>query len=278
MGTLYIVATPIGNLGDISARALDVLGSVALIAAEDTRHTGKLLAHFDIKTPLVSYHSFNERTRRERLLAALADGDVALVSDAGTPVIADPGHELVNAAIAAGFRISPIPGPSSLTAAVSASGLVDGPFLALGFLPRKGKERTTILAKAAATSYSIVLFESPNRVAKTLSDLANTFGDRRCFVARELTKLHEELRWGDVSNLALKYKGETVKGEVVIVVAGDDRPQPSNEDVESVVVQLLNSGLKPSEAAREATSLTGGSRSDLYRLAIAISKGKSAGE
>ncbi len=200
MGTLYIVATPIGNLGDISQRALDVLGGVSLIAAEDTRHTGKLLAYFNIKTPIVSYHTFNERARREQLLEALSRGDVALVADAGTPGIADPGHDLVAAAIEAGIVVSPIPGASSLTAAVSVSGLINGPFLTLGFLPRKGKERAMALARAATTSYPVVIFESPNRLGKTLSDLASVFGQRRALVARELTKLHEELRWGELES------------------------------------------------------------------------------
>jgi 16S rRNA (cytidine1402-2'-O)-methyltransferase len=272
LGTLYIVATPIGNLGDISQRALDILAHVSLIAAEDTRHTGKLLARFGITTPVLSYHMFNERARREQLLQALERGDVALVSDAGTPAIADPGHDLVKAAIEVGVAVSPIPGPSSLTAAVSASGLVEGPFLTLGFLPRKGKERITILARAAATSFPVVIFESPNRLSKTLEDLAEMFGARRALVARELTKLHEELRWGELHQLASDYSSQEVKGEIVIVVAGNDGAAIVEDDIEVVLERLLASGLKPSDAAREAASLTGRPRSALYTLAVEISK------
>jgi 16S rRNA (cytidine1402-2'-O)-methyltransferase len=272
LGTLYIVATPIGNLSDITARALQVLGSVSLIAAEDTRHTGKLLAHFGIKTPVISYHTFNERARRERLLAALAEGDVALVSDAGTPAIADPGHDLVESAIEAGFAVSPIPGPSSVTAAISASGLIDGPFLVLGFLPRKGNERTTMLVKAASTRYPTVIFEAPSRVAKTLNDLTRLFGNRSAVVARELTKIHEVFRRGSLDELAKAFSTEETKGEVVIIVAGDNKLGSDEDEYNAVLRRLLSSGLKPSDAAREAAALTGKSRSDLYDLAVQISK------
>jgi 16S rRNA (cytidine1402-2'-O)-methyltransferase len=272
LGTLYVVATPIGNLGDITARALQLLGSVSLIAAEDTRHTGKLLAHFGIQTPVISYHTFNERARRERLLSALAEGDVALVSDAGTPAIADPGHDLVKSAIEAGFAVSPIPGPSSVTAAISASGLIDGPFLVIGFLPRKGKERATMLAKAAAINYPAVIFEAPSRVAKTLIDLAMTFGNRRAVVARELTKIHEEFRWDGLDDLVTAFAKEETRGELVIIVAGDNTEAQAADDGEAILRRLLTSGMKPSDAAREAAALTGKSRSDLYDLAVQISK------
>jgi 16S rRNA (cytidine1402-2'-O)-methyltransferase len=196
LGTLYLVATPIGNLEDVTARALRVLREVPLIAAEDTRHTGRLLTHFGIETPVISYHAHNERARRERLLAELAGGDLALVSDAGTPGISDPGRDLVAAALAAGHRVSPVPGPSALTAAVAASGLVAGPFLALGFLPRRGPERRTILARAGAAGVPVVLFEAPGRVAATTAELATAWGDRPVALMRELTKRHEEVRLG----------------------------------------------------------------------------------
>ncbi|HEX2280197.1 MAG TPA: 16S rRNA (cytidine(1402)-2'-O)-methyltransferase, partial [Thermomicrobiales bacterium] len=159
MGTLYIVATPIGNLNDLSPRAIRVLREVALIAAEDTRHSRRLFTHFDIKTPTVSYHEHNQRSRREFLLEALASGDVALITDAGTPGVSDPGADLVTAALAAGYRVSPIPGASALAAAVSASGLIDGPFLTLGFLPRERGERLRMLARAAAAGFPLVIFE-----------------------------------------------------------------------------------------------------------------------
>jgi 16S rRNA (cytidine1402-2'-O)-methyltransferase len=275
LGTLFVVATPIGNLGDITARALQVLEQVPLIAAEDTRHTGKLLAHFGIKTPLLSYHTFNERARRERLLDALADGDVALVSDAGTPAIADPGRELVAAAVEAGFAVVPIPGASSLTTAVSASGLIDGPFLTLGFLPRKGKERAIALARAASSGFPIVIFEAPSRVAATLKDLAKSFGDQQSFVAREMTKLHEDLKWGKLSELAMHYRQMAPRGEFVIVVAGNNitNDQPSGHDVSVIVRDLVAAGLKPSEVAREAAAMTGLPKSELYDLALRQRKG-----
>jgi 16S rRNA (cytidine1402-2'-O)-methyltransferase len=268
MGTLYVVATPIGNLEDVTARALRVLGEVSLIAAEDTRHTGRLLARFGIRTPMLSYHAFNERARRERLLAALAEGDVALVSDAGTPGIADPGADLVAAATAAGYAVSPVPGPSALVAAVAASGLVDGPFVALGFLPRRGEERRAVLARAAGTGFALVLFEAPTRLATTLSDLVAVLGERPAAVARELTKLHEEIRRGPLAELVAHYDGRDVRGEVVIVVGpAPTTPDEAPADAEEVVAGLLRAGLAPSAAAREAAKITGLPRSVLYDLA-----------
>jgi 16S rRNA (cytidine1402-2'-O)-methyltransferase len=274
LGSLYVVATPIGNLGDMTTRALQILAQVSLIAAEDTRHTGKLLAHFGIKTPVLSYHTFNERARRERLLDALGEGDVALVSDAGTPAIADPGRDLVAAAVSAGFAVVPIPGASSLTAAISASGLIDGPFLTLGFLPRKGKERTTTLAKAAASGYPVVVFEAPSRVVATLRDLQRALGDRESLVAREITKLHEDLRWSRLSEIASQYSEALPKGEFVIVVAGDNKKteQTPQQDVAEIVRSLVESGLKPSEVAREAAAMTGLPKSELYELALKMKK------
>jgi len=273
MGTLYIVATPIGNLEDFSPRAVRVLADVAVIAAEDTRHTGRLLARFGIETPMVSYHAFNERARRGRLLEALASGDVALVSDAGTPAIADPGQDLVDAALEAGHAVSPIPGASALTAAASASGLIDGPFVTLGFLPRKGPERARTLAVAATCRLPIVLFEAPSRLVPTLHDLARVLGDRQAVVARELTKLHEEVRRASLSSLADHYQHQGTRGEIVVVVGGpqlDEQTEVAIDDAHDVVAALLRSGLKPSEAAREAARITGRPRSDLYAIARSL--------
>jgi 16S rRNA (cytidine1402-2'-O)-methyltransferase len=268
MGTLFVVATPIGNLEDISARALRVLREVDLIAAEDTRHTGRLLRRFEIATPMLSYHAFNERARRDRLLAALATGDVALVTDAGTPGIADPGAELVAAASEAGFPVSPVPGPSSLAAAISAAGLVDGPFLHLGFLPRKGEERRRLLGRAAVTGFALVLFEAPPRLVATLNDLIGVLGDRPAMIARELTKLHEEIRRGPLSGHVAHFSRVEPRGELVIVVAAeDDRDDGGDESPETVVARLLEAGLAPSAAAREAARLTGLPRSTLYEMA-----------
>ena len=190
MGTLFLVATPIGNLRDMTERGRAVLAEVGLIAAEDTRRTRTLLSHFGIATRLVSYHEHNERSRRDEVLTALASGDVALVSDAGTPGISDPGNDIVNAAVAAGHAIVPVPGPSALIAAVSMSGLVDGPFVALGFLPRKGPERRLRLGRATATGFPLAIFEAPTRLEELLRELALLLGDRPAVVCRELTKLH----------------------------------------------------------------------------------------
>ncbi len=272
MGTLYVVATPIGNLEDISARALRILRQVSLIAAEDTRHTGRLLSHFGIDTPLISYHAFNERARQDRLLTALSTGDVALVSDAGTPGVSDPGQSIVATAIAAGFTVSPIPGASSVVAAVSASGLGDGPFTFLGFLPRSQSERRRLLTRAAATGFALVLFEAPGRVAETLAELQGALGDRDAVVLRELTKLHEEIRHGTLPALAVQFAERPIRGEVVIVVGGREIGEDQQEDPRSVVARFIAAGMKPSEAAKEAAAITGRPRSELYALAREVSR------
>ena len=269
VGTLFVVATPIGNLSDMTPRAVEVLGSVSLIAAEDTRHTLGLLRHFGIETPLLSYHAFNERVRRDRLLDVLARGDVALVTDAGTPAISDPGNDLVATVLAAGFPVSPIPGASSLVAAVSASGLVPGPFVVLGFLARKGRERAIDLGRAASTGMPLVLFEAPGRLADTLAFLRESLGDRPVTVARELTKVHEEIRHGPLSIVAEYYRQQPPRGEIVIVVGGTDDTAAAGdtEDDDAVIRSLLGTGLSVSQAAREAASLTGRPRSELYDVA-----------
>ena len=267
MGTLYLVATPIGNLEDITARALRVLREVSLIAAEDTRHTGRLLAHFEIRTPTLSYHAHNERGRRERLLAALGTGDVAVVTDAGSPGISDPGRDLVDAALAAGHAVSPVPGPSALIAAVSVSGLVPGPFVALGFLPRRGADRAAAVGRASATGYPMVLFEAPGRLAATLTDLAAALGDREAVVCRELTKMHEELRRGRLASLAAHYAVNPARGEIVVVVGAAEAVAVAGDDAARVLIGLLRGGLGPSQAAREGAAVTGLPRSELYALA-----------
>ncbi|CAN5612435.1 16S rRNA (cytidine(1402)-2'-O)-methyltransferase [soil metagenome] len=265
MGTLYVVATPIGNLGDITERALATLRSVDLIAAEDTRRTRQLLTHFGIERPLISYHAFNERSRRERLLEALAVGDVAIVTDAGTPAIADPAADIVRAAHEAGFKVSPIPGASSLVAAASVCGLIDGPFVMLGFLPRSGEERKSMLARGFSTRLPLLLFESPNRTGETLAELLRVLGDRQASVMRELTKMYEEVVVGPLSELAAKYAETAPRGEIVIAVAGGDAHE-STENPEEVLRGLLATGMKASVAAKEAAVLTGLPRSELYVL------------
>lgn len=266
MGTLFIVATPIGNLQDLSPRAIETLRNVALIAAEDTRHTRRLLTHFEIATPLVSYHAFNERSRESRILSALAEGDVALVSDAGTPGISDPGQALVAAALDGGHVVSPIPGPSSLAAAVSASGLVDGPMVFLGFLPRQQGERRRIIARASATGFALVLFESPQRVVETLAELQTALGDRSAVLCRELTKRFEEIQRGTLSRLAEKYREIELRGECVVVIGGQVGEPETSEGPEALIRQLMASGMKPSAIAREAAMMTGLPRSEIYTL------------
>lgn len=268
MGTLYIVATPIGNLEDISARALRVLREAPVIAAEDTRHSKKLLNHYGIDTPLISYHEHNQRQRETQLLARLVEGDVALITDAGTPAISDPGAAIVRAALAAGHSVSPIPGPSSLAAGVSVSGLIDGPFIMLGFLPRESAPRQLLIGRAGTTGWPLVLFESAQRLAATLRDLHDALGDRDSVVLRELTKVHEEVRSGTLDELAAWTTSNAVRGEIVLVVGGSQATgDVSAVDAAEVVAALRRAGLSPSKAAREAASITGLPRSELYALA-----------
>ena len=271
MGTLYVVATPIGNLEDITPRALRTLRDVSLIAAEDTRHTGRLLAHFSIETPMVSYHTFNERSRRQRLLDAVASADIALVTDAGTPAISDPGVELVDAVLQAGYPVRTIPGPSSLTAAVSISGLLSGPFTFLGFLPRKAGERRELLARAAANGFGVVLYESPNRLHALLHELLAAFEGRRFAVARELSKMHESLerRVFVVGNDFVEFAD--VRGEIVLIIA-PSTGDPDLSDPAETLRALISAGMRASEAARTGAQLTGRPRSELYNLAIVLEK------
>ena len=268
LGTLYVVATPIGNLEDLSLRAARVLQEVALIAAEDTRHSRRLLAHFAIETPTVSYHEHNQVSRRQLLLDALASGDVALITDAGTPAVSDPGADLVTAALDAGYRVSPIPGPSAVAAAVSASGLIDGPFLTLGFLPRERGERLRLVARAATAGVPLVMFESAQRIGRTLQELVEILGDRRAVVLRELTKIHEEVRADSLSELRQWAEEAAPRGEIALVIASSPEAAASEADAESVVRMLRQSGLSASQAAREAASITGLPRSELYKLAM----------
>ena len=273
MGTLYVVATPIGNLQDMTPRAVEVLRSVAVIAAEDTRHTGRLLKTFEIATPMLSYHHHNRAQRAGQILRHLEVGDVALVSDAGTPAIADPGHDLVVAAIKAGHMVAPIPGASSLLAAVSASGLVPGPFVFAGFLPRGGSERQAMLGRAVTTGWPLVLFESPLRVVETLREVEAMAPGRDVVVARELTKLHEEFQRGTVVEMAGCLAESPPRGEVVLVV-GEAPPEPvAGEDHrERVARSILARGVKPSRAAREVAAILGIDSADAYDLVQRIQR------
>lgn len=271
VGTLYVVATPIGNLQDMTPRAIQALRDVDLIAAEDTRHSGSLLRAFAIATPMISYHHHNRRAREARLLSELERGDVALITDAGTPGVADPGHEIVAAAHRAGHQVVPIPGASSVIAAVSASGLVPGPFLFLGFLPRTGETRRVAIARAVTSGFPFVVFESPVRTGRTLADLHDAAGDRAVMMARELTKMHEELRIGTLGELALAYVEIELKGEVVLVVAGIDDAPGAESDLKALIRRLLDDGHKPSRVAREVATIAGIPGSAAYEIVRDVS-------
>jgi 16S rRNA (cytidine1402-2'-O)-methyltransferase len=269
MGTLYLVATPIGNLEDITARALRVLRTVSLIAAEDTRHTRGLLTHFDIHTPLTSYFEHNKLSKLESILAALETGDVALVSDAGMPALSDPGYELVRAALEAGHRISPVPGPSALTAALAASGLPTDAFVYVGFLPRKDGERRRLLESLRAEPRTLVAFESPHRLLDTLDAVQATLGDRRLAVARELTKLFEEIYRGPVSQARAHFGAKGVAGEITLVIAGAAESPAEQWDearVRAELADLLAAGLKRKDAAKQIAERAGWSVREVYGL------------
>jgi len=222
MPTLYIVATPIGNLEDVTLRALKVLRQVELIAAEDTRRTKHLLSKYEIKTPVTSYHEHNKRTKLPRLLQHLEQKDLALVSEAGMPGISDPGYELIAAAIERGFRVVPIPGPSAITTALAASGLPTRQFIYLGFLPRKRGERRKLLQQLSEEQRTLVAFESPYRLRAALEDLRDVLGERRLAIGRELTKLHEEIFYGTPSE-ALEHFSQP-RGEFTLVIEGKSKP------------------------------------------------------
>lgn len=274
MGTLYLVATPIGNLEDISARALRLLANVRLIAAEDTRHTQKLLTHFDIHTSLVSYHEHNKLSRLERILAALVEGDVALVSDAGTPALNDPGYELVRAALDAGHIVSPVPGPSAPLAALVASGLPTDAFLYLGYLPRKAGERRAAIQAAASLPYTLIFLETPHRLLEALADLQAILGERPAAVARELTKLHEEIFRGALSAAREHFTANPPRGEITLVVGGQTAvPQRWDTDtLRRAVLERLRNGAAPSRLAAELAAEAGWARRAVYQIILEITK------
>ena len=271
LGTLYIVATPIGNLEDITLRALRVLGEVALIAAEDTRTSRVLLRHYDIKTPLTSYHEHNKLSKLDAIFEALATGDVALVSDAGTPGISDPGYELIREAIARGIRVEPLPGASALVAALVASGLPTDGFLFLGFPPRKNRARREFLAAVAAERRTLLLYESPNRLTDLLAAIHETLGDRPVSVARELSKIYEEHRRGPVSEVLAHYRDNPPRGEIVVVVGGAPEVAQvdwSEDDVRVALRARLDEGEPLGSAARAIATQAGWDRRDVYALGV----------
>jgi 16S rRNA (cytidine1402-2'-O)-methyltransferase len=275
MGTLYLVATPIGNLEDITARALRVLREAALVAAEDTRRTGQLLAHFDIHTRLTSYFEHNKLAKLDDILGALEAGDVALVSDAGTPNLSDPGYELVRAALDAGHAVVPIPGPSALLAALVASGLPTDSFTYIGFLPRKAAERRQLLASLAREPRTLVAYEAPHRLGDALADVEAVLGERRVAVARELTKLHEEVFRGTAGEARRRFQSSEVLGEITLVIQGapagasSGGPAWDEARVRAELAALLAGGVRLKDAARVVADLSGWAQRDVYRLAAA---------
>ena len=274
---LYVVATPIGNLSDITMRALDTLAGADLIASEDTRVTRKLLTRYGISTRTTSYHEHSNAAAHDRLLRMLAEGSsIALVSDAGTPLISDPGERLVADAAAAGIRVVPIPGASSAVAALSAAGLASREFLFAGFLPPKSTARRKRLQRLKNSDVTLVLFEAPGRIAALLADAAAELGEgRQAVLSRELTKLHETIDRGTLKELASRYSERTVKGEIVLLVAPPAEPaKPDELDVDAMLGDALRSaGMK--EAAALVAEATGLSRRDLYQRALAL---KAAGK
>jgi len=273
VGTLYVVATPIGNLEDITLRALRILKEVDLIAAEDTRHTKQLLNHFDIHTPLISYYREKEAERSEELVQKLLAGDtVALVSDAGTPGISDPGAVLVKKAREAGITIVPLPGPSALTTALSAAGLTDGTFLFLGFPPARKGQRQKLLSTFVEAPWALVFYESPHRIDALLADVLAILGDRQAFWARELSKLYEDLQAGSISQLLELATGKKNRGEFVLIIQpGSSRQQATGENVEEILLWYKeNTELSLKDVSRRIAKDLGLSRSDVYQKALEV--------
>ncbi len=268
-GTLYVVATPIGNLEDLSPRAARLLGEVSLIAAEDTRTTRKLLSHLGLHTPLISYNEHNARVRTPRILEALAGVDVALVSDAGSPLVSDPGAGLVRAAADAGYRVSPVPGPSAVITALAAAGMDASRFRFLGFLPRAKKARLAALEAAAVDGDTLVLFEAPHRALATLASMRDVLGPRRIVVCRELTKLHEEVWRGTPSEAITHFV--VPRGEFTIVVEAAPRPAPADAVVDVAaarvrMAELKAMGMGRRDASAEVAQAYRFPRREAYRL------------
>jgi 16S rRNA (cytidine1402-2'-O)-methyltransferase len=275
-GTLYIVATPIGNLEDITLRALRILKGVALVAAEDTRHTRKLFAHYGIGTPLISYYREKEAERGREIIGHLAAGlDVALVSDAGTPGISDPGALLVELAREQNIPVVPVPGPSALTAMMSVAGRNFSPFLFLGFLPSRANQRRKLLASIAAEPHALVFFESPRRTGAAIQDCLELLGDRQAIMARELTKLHEEIRQESLADLIKRLSGrETVKGELILAIEGAPREVVvADHDLRELLTWYRQeTDISLRDSVKRVAADLGLSRSEVYQEALEIWK------
>lgn len=273
-GTLYIVGTPIGNLEDISFRAVRILKEVDAIAAEDTRHTGKLLHHFQIKKPQISYHEHNQQQRIPEILDRLHQGaTIALVTDAGMPGISDPGYELVKACVKNGITVVPIPGANAAITALSAAGLPTDRFVFEGFLPIKGKERRQRLEMLQSEVRTIILYEAPHRLLTTLQDLINILGgERQIVIARELTKLHEEFWRGTIEKALDYYSQREPQGEFTLIISGSSIKAPilSEESIKSELIKLLKQGSSRSDACRQLAEQTSLPRRQIYQLSLTI--------
>jgi len=274
--SLFVVATPIGNFKDITHRAIEVLGDVTFVASENVRKTRNLLCHYGIKTPVRSYREANSRRAVPKILRALSQGEsVALVAEAGTPGVSDPGRDLVDAAYREGFAVVPVPGPSAAIAAVSAAGMSESRFVFEGFLPRRRSRRIKRLTELAPDERLLVFFEAPHRLASCLADMAEVLGERDCLVAREITKIYEELSRGRLADLASKYSASEPRGEFVIVCSGAEAAAGAGKMTDGAVdldalrdeaLVLIKDGMKKSEAAKKIAATYGVKRSEVYSL------------
>jgi 16S rRNA (cytidine1402-2'-O)-methyltransferase len=277
MSTLYLVPTPLGNLEDITLRALRVLRRVNIIAAEDTRTARRLLGHFEIGGRLISYHNYSGSSQTEQILQALAEDDVALISEAGTPLLSDPGFELVQAAIQQGHAIVSLPGPSAITTALVASGLPPHPFLFAGFLPRKATDRRRLLTDLSAQTATLLVFESPHRLQEALADLVEIFGaERPVAVCREMTKLHEEVWRGNLAGARQEWTDREPRGEFTLVIGGATAPETvwSKMKLEAALAQALAAGLSPKDAVQQVKAESGWPKRKIYALVQKVQQTK----
>lgn len=273
MSTLYLVSTPIGNLEDLSPRAVRILRDVKLIAAEDTRRTAKLLNHFQINTPSTSYYDHNKGHKIDGVMAALAQGDVALVSDAGTPGLNDPGYLLVRAAIDAGHTVSPIPGPNAPISALVISGLPTDKFTYLGYLPRKAGDRQRAIEEVKSLPYTLIFFETPHRMVDSLQDLEDILGDRQIAIAGELTKMFEEVYRGKISEARAYFADHPARGEYTLIIAGQSKSAEKWREEELLAaIQVLKGSDSPSQAARQLAEQSGWPRRKIYQMLTALQK------
>jgi 16S rRNA (cytidine1402-2'-O)-methyltransferase len=273
--SLFVVATPIGNLKDITQRAIETLEGASFIVSENVRKTRNLLDHYGVKTPVRSYREANSRRAIPRIMKALRDGrDVALVAEAGTPGVSDPGRDLVDAAYRHGFRVVPVPGPSAAVAAASAAGMSESRFVFEGFLPRRKSRRVNRLAELAHDERLLVFFEAPHRLGACLADMADVLGDRKCLIAREITKIYEDMTRGSLRELAEQYAGAKPRGEFVIVCEGSSAAPPAAplaqaadfDKIREDAMSLIRSGMKKSEAAKTIARRHGVTRKEVYSL------------